>query len=361
MFGSQILDVGIGLFLIYLLLSIVCSAVKEGMEGYLKTRAKFLERGIRELLDDVSGGNLAGEIYNHPMVHGLFHGDYSQKSRGDSQRAAPKTESKGGTMRALWNRVPSLRTNLPSYIPAGNFAVALLDRVARGPVASDTAGVDAQPLSLGAVRRNIATIQNPQVQRALLSAIDMAGDDLAKAQKNVEVWYDSAMDRVSGWYKRRTQMVLFGLGLAVTVAANVDSLAVARRLYQDQAAREALVGRAQTLDRNSAAQGVTLQSVTSELEKLRLPVGWSDPHVFEGSGISELPGWGDLLSAEKRNGLWTVVKRSLLGWLITALAVSLGAPFWFDVLNKVMVIRSTVKPHEKSPAEASEDRQKTGR
>jgi len=48
----------------------------------------------------------------------------------------------------------------------------------------------------------------------------------------------------------------------------------------------------------------------------------------------------------------------ILGWLVTAFAATLGAPFWFDVLNKIMVIRSTVKPHEKSPEEASEDRQK---
>jgi len=39
------------------------------------------------------------------------------------------------------------------------------------------------------------------------------------------------------------------------------------------------------------------------------------------------------------------------------MAATLGAPFWFDVLNKITVIRSTVKPHEKSPEEASEDRQ----
>lgn len=47
----------------------------------------------------------------------------------------------------------------------------------------------------------------------------------------------------------------------------------------------------------------------------------------------------------------------LFGWLATALAATLGAPFWFDVLNRIMVIRSTVKPHQKSPEEASEDRQ----
>ncbi len=50
----------------------------------------------------------------------------------------------------------------------------------------------------------------------------------------------------------------------------------------------------------------------------------------------------------------------LAGYLITALAIMLGAPFWFDVLNKFMVVRATVKPKEKSPDEASEDRTRPG-
>jgi len=46
---------------------------------------------------------------------------------------------------------------------------------------------------------------------------------------------------------------------------------------------------------------------------------------------------------------------SFFGWLITACAVSLGAPLWFDMLNKVIVVRSTIKPHEKSLEERSKD------
>jgi hypothetical protein len=354
MFGSQILDVGIGLFLIYLLMSIVCSAIREGVEGYLKTRAKFLERGIQELLNGVSGGNLAADIYNHPLVYGLFPGAYKPRSSTAGQPAenAENAENGGTSAGGYW-----FSTNLPSYIPASNFAAALLDRVARGPVGSDS--TDTRKPEIASVRQKIAALDNPQVTRVLLAALDAADDDLAAAQKNIEAWYNSAMDRVSGWYKRRTQLVLLVLGLVVTVLANVDSLAVARHLYHDQAARQALVGRAQALDRESPPKGVTLQSVTGELEKIQLPIGWSDPRVFKGSGITRLPSPSDLLKAEQRSGLWNVARRSLLGWLITALAISLGAPFWFDVLNRVMVIRSTVKPHEKSLEEASEDRQKT--
>jgi hypothetical protein len=43
------------------------------------------------------------------------------------------------------------------------------------------------------------------------------------------------------------------------------------------------------------------------------------------------------------------------GWLLTAIAMTLGAPFWFDTLNKFMVVRSTIKPQEKSGVEASKD------
>ena len=45
----------------------------------------------------------------------------------------------------------------------------------------------------------------------------------------------------------------------------------------------------------------------------------------------------------------------LLGWIITILAASLGAPFWFDMLNKIMVVRNTIKPQEKSKDEKSKD------
>jgi hypothetical protein len=81
------------------------------------------------------------------------------------------------------------------------------------------------------------------------------------------------------------------------------------------------------------------------LDSLGLPIGWS--HVRLSSAGKPATGW-DVLK---------FIVISLLGWLMTGVAATLGAPFWFDVLNKVMVIRSTVKPREKSPEEGSEDRQ----
>ncbi len=44
-------------------------------------------------------------------------------------------------------------------------------------------------------------------------------------------------------------------------------------------------------------------------------------------------GWGD------GSVTWKAITSHLPGWLLTALALSLGAPFWFDLLNKVVNVR----------------------
>ena len=112
----------------------------------------------------------------------------------------------------------------------------------------------------------------------------------------------------------------------------------------------ALVAEAQkAVDAGQATEG-SYDQTKKRLEDLHLPIGWSK-------------GWGAPLTRLERNdegfSPWNDVFGPLIGWLITAFAATLGAPFWFDVLNKFMVIRSTVKPREKSQEEGSEDRPAT--
>ncbi|HST61565.1 MAG TPA: hypothetical protein VLK84_22865 [Longimicrobium sp.] len=350
MFGSVILDVAIGLILVYLLMSLLCSAIREALEGWLKTRSVHLERGIRELLHDPSGTTLASDIYNHPLVQSLYKGEYNPT-------LIRTRTKKDGTVEH--HAVPS-RGHLPSYIPSGNFALALLDVVARGPSSGDpgTATGDAPVLTLAGIRARIGEIQNPPVQRALLAAIDTANGDLTRAQKNVEAWFDSSMDRVSGWYKRRTQLVLFLIGLVVAVVLNVDSFGIAQFLYRDKPMRDALVAQAATVSRDPSfvTQPQSVEQIRATMDSLRLPIGWARDSA---GGLYRVTPSGR--HDVRRNESWTKWVGDLVGasggWLATAFAVSFGAPFWFDLLNKVMVVRSTVKPHEKSPEESSEDRQ----
>jgi hypothetical protein len=329
MLGSEILDVAIGVVFVFVLVSLICSAVREGLEAWLKTRATHLDEGIRHLLHDHDAQGLARHLFEHPLVFGLFTGNYN-----------PPTKD------TWWPTALTRGRNLPSYIPSRNFALALMDIAARGPATDDVSGdPGTMTMSLDAVRANIRNLGNPAVQRVLLMAIDTAQDDFEKAVSNVAAWYDSGMDRVSGWYKRSTQWILFAIGVFVAVAFNVNTVAIADYLYHERAAREALVAEAQAAGRDQNFVDSNYQRVRTDLEALQLPIGWTKTSLLRPDPVR---------SSQSMGLVWL---EAIGGWLLTAFAASLGAPFWFDLLNKIMVIRSTVKPHEKSPEEASEDRQ----
>ncbi len=323
MFGSQILEVAIGIIFVFILISIICSVVREGMEALLKSRAAFLEHGIRQLLHDKEGQGLVQSLYNHPLIEGLF----SQPYKPTAAAGRPSAWRSGGT--------------LPSYIPTKNFALALLDMAARGRT-TDAVSSDPQapPITPESIRLNIENLGNPYVQRVVLTALDAAQGDFNQAQANLEAWFDSGMDRVSGWYKRSSQWVIFWIALAVAIGLNINTITLADYLAHNDVARAALVAQAEKAARNPEFAKQDYAAARSELTSLDLPIGWGASRAGQPSPDNE-PEW------------WN----RLCGWLITAFAAMLGAPFWFDVLNKIMVIRSTVKPHEKSQEEASEDRQ----
>jgi hypothetical protein len=347
MFGSKMLEVAIGIIFVFLLVSLICSAIREGIESWVKARAAFLEQGIRELLHDKSAVGIARSLYTHPLIYGLYLDEY--RPRTDSRLSGL---SPGG--------------NLPSYIPARSFALALMDIAARGPSSRGEASNPAAPeLTLALVRENVLNIENGPVQRVLLGAIDTAGGSMERAVANIAAWYDSGMDRVSGGYKRATQKLLLGIGLLIAVGMNVNTIAIAHFLFRHDAERAALVARAESVARDSsilrAGRDVRYATARAALDSLRLPIGWDDVELVRPWTTRQVVNaFGAPSTVVEGRGLWLHVFEPLVGWLITALAAMLGAPFWFDVLNKVMVIRSTVKPHEKSPEESSEDRQ-TGR
>jgi len=296
MFGSVILDVAIGLMLVFALLSLIASAAREGMEVWLKTRSKFLERGISQLLVEPA---LVSALYTHPLVAALYHGSYERAKKSRS---------------------------LPSYIPSPNFALALLDLTVRGRdvTAQTDAGASATVLSVASLRENVARLQNPIVQRVVLCAVDQSGGDLSQALAIIEKWFDSSMERISGCYKRSTTRLLLAIGFFVAILANVDTIRFARRMYHDPVERQAAVVMAGAIVKNQAAT-----PMVSVQESGVLPIGWPD---------AEWPAH------------WFT---RIVGWLMSAFAVSLGAPFWFDLLNRIVMIRSTLKPYLKSPERAS--------
>ena len=315
MLGSGILEVAIGVIFIYLLVSLLCSSVREGIESWTKTRAAYLEYGIRELLMDRKGVGLARSLFEHPLIFGLYSGGY-----------APGGEKRPGLL--------AHGNHLPSYIPARSFATALLDLIARGPGSPADAEGAAPPApslaapSLAALRANVLRFDSPVMQRVLLGAIDNARGDLDKAQAAIEAWYDSSMERVGGWYKRSSQWIILWIALAITVGGNFNTIRIADYLYHNDAARAALVERSKLALADPDYLKRSHEQAQAELRDMHLPIGWGTPQGGMGSSIAV----------------------ALVGWLMTAFAATLGAPFWFDVLRKVMVVRGTLKPDDDGAA-----------
>ena len=278
MFGSAIVEVVIGLAFVYFLLSVIASHINEMVAGLAGWRAADLERGIRRLLADAP--DLAQSVWEHGLVSGLS----AQPGRS------------------------------PSYVPSGAFAAALIDSLTAGnPAQRDAAGM----------RAAVSALPKGKVRQVLLTIVDDAAGDAAKTRAGIEAWFNAAMDRVSGVYKRRIQWVTIGVALILTLFLGVDSIAIETTLWQDQALRSALSGAAQ-----SASQSTGLEDTLNTLSAFDLPLGWEV--------LPQTPfGW--FLKA--------------LGLLLTVLAISLGAPFWFDFLKQVLKFN----PRASGPAPASTD------
>ena len=101
----------------------------------------------------------------------------------------------------------------------------------RGPAATGERRRDRRRFLLWtSLRETPAKLHNEQVRRAVLSAIDYADGNIDKVKANIETWFNGTMDRVSGWYKRRTQMILFAIGVIAALILNVDAITIAQRL-----------------------------------------------------------------------------------------------------------------------------------
>jgi hypothetical protein len=113
MLSLEMLDVAIGMIFVYLLISLICTAINEMVEAKLKLRAVDLEQGIRELLKDYQGTGLVMRLYQHPLISALFRGTYQPSELRPDPDPQKIRYSRG--------------SDLPSYIPAETFALALMD------------------------------------------------------------------------------------------------------------------------------------------------------------------------------------------------------------------------------------------
>ena len=202
------------------------------------------------------------------------------------------------------------KNKLPSYIAPETLSAVLLEVIAReqsGKSYSAHAAADARSL--------VDKISAEHPLKKILGALIDGSDNAANILKDrLADWFDEGMNRVSGWYKRKAKVIIFLIASGVAVATNASSIHMAEELWRNDALRTQIATQAQI-----AASEVDLPELKGNLQGLKtFPIGWS--------GLPE--SWLD--------GVKTVI-----GWLITAAAISLGAPFWFDLLGKVANLRGS--------------------
>ena len=296
MFGSTMLEVAIGLVFIYVVMSLLCTGLNELVARIFSWRAKMLKESIQNLLGGTEGKDLTEKLLKHPLIKGL-----SREKTVDE---------------------------LPKWITASTFVSALLNEVGFNAPSEEP---QAEPRSL---KDAVDSVSNETVKKVLSSLVVSVGDDVRALQMNLEKWYVDSMEQVTAWYTRRSEWIVFVCAVVVCVGLNVDTIEIGNKLSRDAALRASVVASAETLASQPLAEAPQtvekLKELQAEIQSLGLPLGWTC-EKDRAASVRPSPPW------------WTKVG----GLLLSIMAVSLGAPFWFDVLNKLLSLRKGRTPEPK--------------
>jgi len=149
------------------------------------------------------------------------------------------------------------------------------------------------------------------------------------------------MDRVSGWYKRYVQKIILMISIVLVASLNVDSVNIAQVLLRLPTERAAVAtAAAQQAGSGSSSAGQSADRVVRSISALKLPLGWTPPHVttVSASGSATTAVSTDPQHVPLGVASWLI---KVLGLLLTVLALSFGAPFWFDALTKLGSLRQS--------------------
>lgn len=449
--NGAILDVAIGMLLLFLVASLVASAIVEAIGGFLHRRSKHLWDTLDLLLGNTSsvdGGtqSIVERIYAEPFITGLvrptdrlrFDPAGADTSRAPArpkklpQRARARPNMKNlpmGATGTVSERALRRRFYGPVDIHAREFTNALLsclrpngtiDRarnalqeitkaipddtsadVAVASIANAIEELRAAAHSLGSGELTAAidrigasgdTIRAADLAAAanhagsavrailsgtpttaevakmlesvpsdlrtkLLAAARDVGDEFADIRSSIEDWYDRNMAAASTWYRKQTRWFLFLAGLVLAASLNVDAVHAVTTLYRDQSVREGLVavaGQVSAIDCDTPTTTTTTATTTTATTTTTAATTTTtlaaeaaeaqEPAADEAAAPIDLDCFRDQLGGsvafpvgwdgvDTSFGAWVL---RLLGWLLVGVAVTLGAPFWFDLLGRAL-------------------------
>ncbi len=360
----QILTVVIGLIFVLLLLSLLATTIMELLSSMFRLRGRNLVKALRNMLSSTDSNETVLEDFRANSLY----------------RHLTQKYSRGGQS-----------IDAPSYMSAETFQSILFDVILKGD-------------GMENLQARIDALPDQDLRNVLNQLLRESGGQLDLFRLEVQNWYNNVMDRAAGWYKRYTQKILVFMGLGIAIVFNADTVALYDRLSNDPETLASLVMAAERyvetqsrVDRlpadpvpptpqpvpdnpaptdggfgtdytpvnpldpngNPAPAPAPTPTPASTLDA-RFSTGQLAAEADFRESLVELKGLLNNEIAEIRRPLglgWEGVDlraltpydliSKLLGFILTALAVSLGAPFWFDMLKKLVSIRSTgARPYE---------------
>ncbi|MFY7937196.1 MAG: hypothetical protein ACOVOQ_07460 [Flavobacterium sp.] len=305
MLDSIALNIVISLVFIYTLYSLLVTTLNEMIASFFNLRAKTLEKGIKRMLTDQSDKNnsIMNQFYQQPLIKNL--GEKNNKK--------------------------------PSYISSKSFSKALVY------LCNDLSGdiAESQQQLLAGIQK-IKEV-NPQTGKYLETLYNEADGKLEEFQKAAEDWFNETMDRTTGWYKKQTQKITLLVAFIVALSFNVDTIGIVKNLSVNPKLATEVVEMADKYAKATKNNSVEPRKEADEL--IRTSLENAQKLVAKNSDIQNANailglGWKDIKREE--------ILISILGCFLTALAISLGAPFWFDLLNKLMQLRGSKKMETES-------------
>ena len=305
-------DVAIGVILVYLGASLFVTVINEYIAHALNLRGRHLCESLKTLIGE---GKVRNILIQSPVLKPFFDKDAGK---------------------------------VPSYLDTNVFAHLLVGGLAIGSGASDT---------VKQVSEALEKLPDSNLKTQLQALVRTAGTTTDTLVKAVSDWADRSLTMLGGVYRRHLQKISIVIGLLIAVGFNIDTVALIQHLYQDKDARDAAVALGVQIaektseeafekcmaltpqkrkeDASCASLSGLLDAVQGRNESLgKLPIGWQSTEVRTqgdaGSGSFDFWLWG----------------RRVAGWLLTALALCLGAPFWFDLLNKIVNLRHGMRKPE---------------
>lgn len=298
---STYIDVVIAMFMAFLTASLLVTALTEILASFLKLRAGVLKTALSEILGGGSDSSIRDNFYKNNLMLGM---------------------TKDPDRMRKWLH--------PSYIAGQAFARSLLQAVVDSEEGLEANAPPLAERSLEEVRMLATKVKYERLRVLLLGLISDTKKSVADLEKDLSDWFDMAMARLSGRFKRMQQGISFAVGLLVAASLNLDVIRLASDVYADEVLSAQFVSLATNFVDgglpDTATGSALVDNVNAYAEDIvDFALGWPSPYAPDAENASLPLYW-----------LW-----HLPGWIMVALATTLGAPFWFDLLSRFVRIRGT--------------------